>query len=68
MKSFNLRLSEEQSEMLEFLSKSSGMSKNAYIVNLIQAEYDMIQGSPKMKEAYELMKKMNDMLKDITNN
>lgn len=63
MKSLNLRLSDEQSKMLEFLAKSIGMSKTACLSNMIQAEYEALQGNPKLREAYELMNKMNELLK-----
>lgn len=61
----SLRLTEEQFEHLEALSKVHGMNKTRLLSTMIETEYDAINGNPKMKEALELMQKMNDFIKGI---
>lgn len=63
MKQVSFRLTDEQFSRLEALEKAYGTNKTRLIVSLLEAEYEALNGNPKMKEALELMQKMNELLK-----
>lgn len=63
MKQVAVRFTDEQFEHLEAIVAAHGTNKTRLIVSLVEAEYEALNGNPRMKEALELMQKMNELLK-----
>lgn len=65
MKQMSLRLTDEQFERLEALSAVHGTNKTRLLAMMIDAEYDALNDSPKMREALRRLQELGDWLKSM---
>jgi len=63
MKMISFRLTDEQVEHLEALTKAHNTNRTKLLASMIEAEYDALNDNPKVKKALELMQQMNELLK-----
>lgn len=59
--SLTFRLSLEEVEKLDAVCELSGLTRSIFFREVINAQYDKINGNPKLKEALEKLKLASDM-------
>lgn len=61
-KQFTLRLDEDTYEMLSRLADINKMSRQNYIVEVIKADYDKVNGNPELRKMLEDLSELQHRL------